>query len=1041
MFYLQRIFYLDQKTVSMIIVYQNHRLHILELEKRNLKLTLKLADKTQDTSIKKKTLLPVWNESFNFSFKSSKTYKLVLEVSLWDIHKKSKDKIEFLGKMEYLLIEHSQARSKYDEYDDDIQIEERVREHFRTSTLLDLPMESYLKQSTPADTSEVSKQDLLYGYSPCWFDLEPQFSDEPRPGRICLGISILDLGEYVKIQKTRTDDELDSTIMSTVCNLPIEHNIFADKKQYSVPTSLSSPSMVSIGSSISASNDVIVEAPLRKKSIFGDHSMKGIIKLDISKCLDLPDGKKNGSFHWIGNLVKSFSIDRKSKHNNNLQSPFITVGFSKLTYKTRVIRRSNQPEWNDKMIFPIRNTEGNYLITFSLYNYRKLGHNALLATASLKASLLCDNPEEYQKIIINWNYIKPVPLNYNPVLIIHAGFIPSKTLRYNFWNTLSKMYDHDENGKLNSMELLTMLESLGCSFTEPIIRIIFDPLKAVHLASDKQNETNNAEIEISMEELVPQLEELIHISTERSRRKRESRRLLNLGSDDPSNMLGRKFSISMPDLQQDGIASISARENESPTSSNDGSYEESIKGSFISSLSISESSVSEYDNETLQYRVDGDEQKSQGADQMQEFIQETHCDNIVCLRECPVCHKPWRRKNLGDEDIITHLAICVSEDISSISQFVMGGFLTEEYASRKWYTRIIAYLGYGGYRLGKRNGNIFVRDRYSGRLIEEKIPTYIRLGLRLVYQSLGSNKTVETKMARQLLQYMTVKEGKKFNDPSSVKFIRQFVNYFKINLDEVLLSISQFKTFNDFFYRKLKPDARPLASSDPLVATSPADCRITVFQSISEATRLWIKGTNFSIANLLKDQSMARYFDGGSLLVCRLAPQDYHRFHCPVDGIMEIIIRIPGAYYTVNPMAVRQNLDVFTENSRVVSYIYSDHFGKVAYIAIGAMMVGSIEYTCKEGQRMSRGDEIGYFAFGGSTIVLVFSKDVITLNEDLIANSGEQLETWIRCGDSIGCRKLPSSNIVGRSSLHLSPTYAASTEKGFTGGSETALVP
>jgi phosphatidylserine decarboxylase len=267
------------------------------------------------------------------------------------------------------------------------------------------------------------------------------------------------------------------------------------------------------------------------------------------------------------------------------------------------------------------------------------------------------------------------------------------------------------------------------------------------------------------------------------------------------------------------------------------------------------------------------------------------------------------------------------------------------------------------------------------------------------------------------------------DDPSSVKYIRSFVNYFHIDLDEVLLPVSKFKSFNEFFYRKLKPEARLLSfPNDPSVVVSPADCRIVVFPTISEATRIWVKGVEFSVSELLKDNSMAQYFDGGSIVLCRLAPQDYHRFHSPVDGTMGIMIPIPGTYFTVNPMAVRQKIDVFTQNARTISYIYSDNFGKVAYVSVGATMVGSIRYTCKENQRLGRMDEVGYFAFGGSTIILLFAKDMITFDSDLIDTSKEQLETWIRCGDSIGIKKSISSDGSSSKALSLAASKSISDD-------------
>ena len=215
--------------------------------------------------------------------------------------------------------------------------------------------------------------------------------------------------------------------------------------------------------------------------------------------------------------------------------------------------------------------------------------------------------------------------------------------------------------------------------------------------------------------------------------------------------------------------------------------------------------------------------------------------------------------------------------------------------------------------------------------------------------------------------------------------------------------MESFKNFNEFFYRKLKLESRPTSSpDDPNVLVSPADCRLNCFKSITAATDLWIKGRQFSIANLLQDQEMAKLFDGGNLGIFRLAPQDYHRFHMPVDGIVGPTKAIEGAFYTVNPMAIRSAVDVYCENVRSVTYIDSPQFGKVAYVSVGAMMVGSIVITATKGQSLKRNDEFGYFQFGGSTVLLIFQKGAVEFDRDLLDNSEQHLETLVKVGTRIG---------------------------------------
>lgn len=186
-------------------------------------------------------------------------------------------------------------------------------------------------------------------------------------------------------------------------------------------------------------------------------------------------------------------------------------------------------------------------------------------------------------------------------------------------------------------------------------------------------------------------------------------------------------------------------------------------------------------------------------------------------------------------------------------------------------------------------------------------------------------------------------------------------------MSEVLLPTSEFKNFNEFFYRKLKPDARPCSAPDrPDIITSPADCRSVVFNRMEDAQRIWVKGREFSVERLLGTAyaADARRYVNGSLGIFRLAPQDYHRFHIPVDGVMGEPKLIDGEYYTVNPMAIRSTLDVYGENVRVVVPIDSVKHGRVMVICVGAMMVGSTIITRKAGEHVARAEELGYFKFG-----------------------------------------------------------------------------
>ena len=172
---------------------------------------------------------------------------------------------------------------------------------------------------------------------------------------------------------------------------------------------------------------------------------------------------------------------------------------------------------------------------------------------------------------------------------------------------------------------------------------------------------------------------------------------------------------------------------------------------------------------------------------------------------------------------------------------------------------------------------------------------------------------------------------------------------------------------------------RPISDlDDDSVLVSPADCRLNVFNSITDATKLWIKGKQFSVDELFGSEAAetrAKYgpmFLGGSLVIARLAPQDYHRWHFPVSGKLSARVPVDGCLYTVNPIAIKKELDVYTENKRMLHFVETKDFGTVCMVAVGATVVGSIHITAEDGATVKKGDEHGYFAFGGSTVLLLF---------------------------------------------------------------------
>ncbi|GAB7350415.1 hypothetical protein MBLNU459_g1029t1 [Dothideomycetes sp. NU459] len=557
---------------------------------------------------------------------------------------------------------------------------------------------------------------------------------------------------------------------------------------------------------------------------------------------------------------------------------------------------------------------------------------------------------------------------HSPTLYIRAKYLPYQALRQQFWRAMLRHYDADDSGRIDKVEFTTMLDTLGSTLHESTIDAFF-----ARFASQ-----NGGEDILTMDQAVICLEDRLQDIQSKS-----------VGDTIRGHLpqtLTSKFSLLRSNNEElPGNFAISQASSNKDTPLNNRS-----ESSIIPALEVEDLSTEGEEGATLPANDLADEERGE--------------EHIVEIQECPICHQPRLDKKNSEADIITHIATCASQDWRAVNNIVMGGFVTSSQAQRKWYSKVITKIGYGGYKLGANSANILVQDRLTGQINEERMSVYVRLGIRLLYKGLKSRE-MEKKRIRKLLRSLSFKQGRKYDDPASATQIPGFINFHQLNMSEVLLPTSEFKNFNEFFYRKLKPDARPCSAPDrPEIITSPADCRTVVFNRMEDAQRIWVKGREFSVERLLGSAyaADAKRYANGSLGIFRLAPQDYHRFHIPVDGVMGEPKLIDGEYYTVNPMAIRSALDVYGENVRVVVPIDSVKHGRVMVICVGAMMVGSTIITRKAGEKVARAEELGYFKFGGSTLLLLFESGKMTFDQDLIDNSNGALETLVRVGMSIG---------------------------------------
>ncbi len=245
--------------------------------------------------------------------------------------------------------------------------------------------------------------------------------------------------------------------------------------------------------------------------------------------------------------------------------------------------------------------------------------------------------------------------------------------------------------------------------------------------------------------------------------------------------------------------------------------------------------------------------------------------------------------------------------------------------------------------------------------------------------------------------------GRRMSKPESALRVVPFITQYNLDVDEFAKSPFDYKTFNDFFYRALKPDARPIAGGDD-VAVLPADGRHLVFPNIDAAEGFYVKGAKFTVRELLDDEELASRFAGGAMVISRLCPVDYHRFHFPVAGAPRESRLVQGWLYSVSPIALRRRIRYLVENKREVTVVDGSPFGPVAMIEVGATNVGSIRQSFVPGRPVAKGDEKGLFAFGGSCVITLFTRGSIRFDDDLVAQSREQRETYARMGERLGVR-------------------------------------
>lgn len=290
-------------------------------------------------------------------------------------------------------------------------------------------------------------------------------------------------------------------------------------------------------------------------------------------------------------------------------------------------------------------------------------------------------------------------------------------------------------------------------------------------------------------------------------------------------------------------------------------------------------------------------------------------------------------------------------------------------------------------------------ERKTGEIKEEKVMG--EGALKFLYYNPFGSLLLNTVVKRKFLSEIY---GKKMNKPESKMKIAGFIKEMNIDMNDYARDINEYKSFNDFFYRELKTGARTIDRTEN-VLVSPADGKILAYENLKEKDKFFVKGSEFTLEEFFSDKELAKKYEDGTFVIVRLAPADYHRFHFPTAGKISETKKIKGYYYSVSTHAIKRNFRIFCENKREYAILSTKKFGDIAMIDVGATMVGSIVQTYKENSFVEKGDEKGYFLFGGSTCILVFEKDKIQVDEDIIENTKNGMETRIYMGEKIAHEK------------------------------------
>lgn len=239
-------------------------------------------------------------------------------------------------------------------------------------------------------------------------------------------------------------------------------------------------------------------------------------------------------------------------------------------------------------------------------------------------------------------------------------------------------------------------------------------------------------------------------------------------------------------------------------------------------------------------------------------------------------------------------------------------------------------------------------DRASGALLTE--PVYADAFLRWSYNSQSGRLMTELIFRQKLFSRLY---GWFHKRRWSRRKIRPFAERMRVSLDELVRPLEAFTDFNDFFTREIDLSKRSI-NRDPRVCVAPTDGKILAYPVVPLDMTFQVKRSAFNLREFLQDDTLARQYANGSMVISRLSLRDYHHIHFPDSGIPRRTLPIKGKYYAVGPYALGSLIPIYTENYRVLTLFDSDHFGQIAIVEVGAFTVGSIQQSTSPGSASPR---------------------------------------------------------------------------------------